>query len=77
MTTKPITVNYEVEIPRVPNYLILANQPPGTRQEGFREAPKVDIAQVSDEVLTEIGAAWTRALIVVAEQRRKGSFNEG
>lgn len=62
-------VNFEV--PRVPNYLI-QSMPVGQRQDGFKEAPKVSIAELTDDELREVGTLWTTALLNRASEIRRG-----
>jgi len=55
---KVITVKASVEVPRVPNYLIIDSK------------RKLSIADVPEEELQYIGAAWTEALIERARELR-------
>ncbi len=43
-----IKIAAEYEMPRWPNYLI-QKMPPGRRQDGFREAPKIDLGSLDEE----------------------------
>lgn len=60
----------KLKAPQVPNYIFL-DMPVGRRQDGF-EAPKMDVAMLTDEQLREIGAEWLDALIKNAHARRSG-----
>lgn len=63
-------IKIKLETPVAPNYIFHETQPV-RRQDGFRESPKTDIADLSDEVLRQIGRDWTEALINNANLRRK------
>lgn len=58
-----------MQIPSVPNFILL-EMPPVRRQDGWQEAPKVSIADMSELQLREIGRLWTNALIARAKQIR-------
>ncbi len=63
-------IRIKLATPTVPNYLMHADPPVGRRQDGIRETPKVDIADVPDAALEEIGREWTAALRQRAIERR-------
>ena len=54
-----ITTAATVEVPRVPNYLIINSE------------RKISIADVHDDELRYIGQAWTEALIARAVELRR------
>lgn len=58
-STKNITVSARVEIPRVPNFLLLT------------DGQKLPVSALDDEGLRAIGAAWTEDLIARAAEQRK------
>ncbi len=62
---RTISVVAEVRIPRVPNYLLFGD--PLDKESG-----KIDVADVTDASLHEIGRIWTEELIANAAKRRSG-----
>lgn len=62
---KTVRVKATVQIPRVPNFLMMKGE------------QKVPIAAVSDEELEEIGKEWTLELINRARYMRRNTQAEG
>lgn len=60
---REITVTTKVQLPRVPNFILLD----GSKSDGA----KLDVADLSDEVLRDLGAEWTHALLANAAARRE------
>lgn len=60
-----ITVKAEVELPRVPNFLRMSGAD-GT----------MDVADITDAGLQQIGEGWTAELIANARKRRSMPFDE-
>lgn len=58
-----ITAEYDVEVPETVNFLRVPTKGRGNKT--------IDVADVSDETLREIGERWTEALIENARERRK------
>ena len=65
-----VTRSVTLQLPTVPNYIIHV-VPPRRRQDGFSEAPKTDVADLSDEEIDAIGKAWLEALRARAYMRRQ------
>lgn len=57
---KTINVTAQVEVPRVPNFLLMS------------DGQKIPISAVTEEGLEEIGKDWTLALINRAREQRSG-----
>lgn len=58
MSTERITVTATVTLPRPPNFL------------RYGDEQSIDVADITDESLQQIGEAWTKALLEHAEKRR-------
>lgn len=65
-------ITTKLQTPSVPNY-ILHDVPV---RSPIAESPKTDIADLSDDVLRQIGAEWTEALIARARVRRGQAVRE-
>jgi len=59
------TIETKLMVPKVPNFIIHETEP-GRRQDGFKEAAKTSIGDLTDEQLRDIGKEWTEALIAHA-----------
>lgn len=55
----------KLSTPRVPNFITFA-QGPSRRSEGFKEADKVSVADLTNDQLMAIGEEWTSNLIARA-----------
>jgi len=60
-----IKVKAEVELPQLPNFL----------RYGSENQFAMDVADVSEESLRQIGAAWTEELVKHAAKRAKENAN--
>lgn len=67
-----ITFNVKLLLPSIPNYII-AESNPVQRQDGFSEAPKFGIEELTDEQLRALGAEWTEELVRRARHKRTGA----
>lgn len=63
------SVKIDLVTPKVPNFIFLHGTPK-TRQEGFKESPKVSLGELDDETLRQIGDEWTQALLKRAQEQR-------
>lgn len=63
-------IEIELEIPSVPNFIFAKNRKPGRRQDGWKEAAKFAIAELSDEQLGSIADDWKVALLERARESR-------
>lgn len=71
-TSKVLTVKAPVRTPRPPNFLTLdIKLGRETGATHTQELPQIDVADVADDGLRALGAAWTEELIQNAENRRK------
>ena len=61
-------MKFKLRIPSIPNYISIES-PPGLRQEGFKEN-SISIADISDELLSDLADEWKAELIRVANLRR-------
>lgn len=64
-------VKVRLKTPSIPNFITvelpsLSKQ----RQDGFKEAPKIDIADLTNPQLNELAAEWKRELLEAAIKRR-------
>ena len=64
------TITLKLETPNVPHFVRLANQQPSLRQEGFKEAMTISIADLNEEQLTELADKWKVKLLEQAEVTR-------
>lgn len=62
-------IKIKLVCPLVPNFIAM-ELPPRPRQEGFKSDGGVDIADLSEVQLREIGEEWTAELIKNAERRK-------
>lgn len=71
MADRKVAVYATVQIPRVPNFLILSGE------GGGESAGKLPLSALSEEELDAIGCAWIEALKERArEQRAQGGLRE-
>ena len=70
-------VNLKLMIPNVPNYIIIDLGRVTRRQDGFKEGPRMDIADLSDEQLCDLADEWKLKLLDHAKLRRMSSFEGG
>lgn len=66
-TTLTVKTTLCVQLPQVPNYIMLDED---VRRREAGTANKIDIADIDDTQLEEIGAMWTAALVRRAAERR-------
>ncbi len=64
-----VKIAYKIKLPAVPNFMSF-EKPPARRQDGWKEDSGIDVAELGDEALREIGAQWTEALLENARKRR-------
>lgn len=55
-----VSKTYELELPSIPSFI-------SAQEEG---SPKFSIADLSDDLLKEIGRRWTDALLTAAKNKR-------
>ena len=70
-------VKLKLIIPDVPIYIIIDLGRVARRQDGFKEGPRVDIADLSDEQLFDLADEWKLKLLDHAKLRRMSSFEGG
>ena len=58
-----------LKTPEVPNFIII-EMPPGKRQDGFKESPKLKVGDLTDLQLEQIASDWGKALFSKARQQR-------
>jgi len=68
MTLK-IQREIELDMPMMPNYLIIA-APPGKRQDGIQERPKIDVSELNDSQIEIFTTAWAAAFREHVHSRR-------
>lgn len=68
-------MKYEMSLkmPTMPNFLSIGGFPPGRREDGFKEGPKIDVAQLTDEQLGEFIKEWGETFRVHVASRRKNA----
>ncbi len=64
-------VTRKLACPSVPRYIFYEGALPGRKQEGWTVGEKIHIADLSNDVLAELGAEWTNSLIDRAGKLRK------
>lgn len=57
--TLPLTVDCEVEIPKVPNFIRLSS------------GVTIDIKDIHESTLAKLGDSWKEALLVTARERKR------
>ena len=67
-------VKLKLMIPNVPNYIIIDLGRVTRRQDGFKDGPRMDIADLSDEQLCELADEWKLKLLDHAKHRRTSIF---
>lgn len=60
----------KLKTPSVPSFIFM-EMPVGRKQDGFTEAPKISIADLSNETLEEIASDWKFELLRTADRLRK------
>jgi len=68
MTLK-IQREIELQMPMMPNYLIVAG-PPGQQQDGIQERPKIDVIELNDSQIEIFTTAWVAAFREHVHNRR-------
>lgn len=66
--SKTVTVKASVKLPNLPNFLIISETPEGASAPGT-----IDVADITDEALRQLGKEWTEALVEHARLRRERS----
>lgn len=69
-----VKVAYKIKLPSVPNFMSF-EKPPARWQDGWKADSGIDVAELSDETLREVGAQWTEALLENARKRRFDALN--
>jgi hypothetical protein len=64
------TIELKIKTPSVPNYVHI-EQPPGLKQEGFKEVPGIAICDLTDAQLESLADDWKRALLANAKRQRE------
>lgn len=64
-------MNVKIITPTVPNFITISLSVRGQRQDGFKEAPKVRVGDLSDEQLETVAKEWREELFKRAELQRK------
>lgn len=62
-------IKLKLKTPSTPNYIIIES-PPGFRQDGYQESPKISIGELSNETLEEIAREWKVELLAKAQRIR-------
>ena len=70
-------VKLKLIIPNVPNYIIIDLGRVTRRQDGFKEGPRMDIADLSVKQLCDLADEWKLKLLDHAKLRRMPSFEDG
>lgn len=63
-------IKLKLKTPSVPNF-ILVEMPIGKKQDGFVEAPKLRVSDLSDTQLIEIAEEWKNELLKKAMEQRR------
>lgn len=63
-------ITLKLKTPETPNFIIIGTTP-GMRQEGFQEAPKVSVADLTDIQLGRIADEWKENLLMKARKIRE------
>lgn len=63
-------MSFKLKLPGLPNFLILEIPTTIKKQDGFKELPTIDVADIADDQLRKIADEWKEALLIHAKKRR-------
>jgi len=66
-------INLKLITPSVPNYIFIEMPGVAQKQDGFKQAPKVSLADLSISQLESIAGDWRAALLDNAHRMRNNS----
>ena len=64
-------IKFKLCTPTVPNFIFIDMGQVGKRQDGYREKPKVSLAELSEEQIDQVAENYRLALHERANQKRK------
>lgn len=67
--------NVKLVMPMMPNFLSI-QMPPGRREDGFKEGPKISVADLSDEQVEQFISLWGEAFREHVAKKRRTKYDQ-
>lgn len=55
-------ITFKLKTPSVPNFILIEDNKIGTRQEGFKESPKVSLGDLTEEQIDGVAESFRLAM---------------
>lgn len=68
-------ITLKLQIPSLPNFIAYGEPKVGRKEDGLQQRPMLDVAELDEDQLREIGDEWTSKLIEHAAIRRANKGN--